>query len=75
MHLVASRLQYPRAVQPGLFEPPVERAAAVARVKRAVNERVSRFAVRSGATLFVNDVYCDEAQSYDICDVRGKMCF
>jgi nucleotidyltransferase/DNA polymerase involved in DNA repair len=75
MHLVASRLQYPRAVQPGLFEPPAERAEAVARVKRAVNERVGRFVVRSGATLYVNDVYRDKAQSYDICDVRGKMCF
>jgi hypothetical protein len=36
---------------------------------------MGRFAVRSGATLPLADVYRDEAQQYDICDVRGKTCF
>jgi hypothetical protein len=31
--------------------------------------------VRSGATLPLTEVYADKAQSYDICDVRGKLCF
>ena len=35
----------------------------------------ARFALRSGATLFVNELYKDEASSYEVCDVRGKMCF
>jgi hypothetical protein len=59
----------------GLFEPPPERAESVARLKREVNARVGRFALRSAATLYLNDLYRDEAAGYDICDVRGKMCF
>jgi hypothetical protein len=59
----------------GLFEPPEDQAEAVAQVKREVNATVGRFALRSGATLPLYDVYRDEAQGYDICDVRGKICF
>jgi DNA polymerase V len=62
-------------VQLGLFEPPRAEAEAVAALKRQVNARVGRFALRSGATLFLPDIYRDEASGYDICDVRGKMCF
>ena len=47
----------------------------MARLKREVNAKVGRFALHSGATLALRDVYCDEAQSYDICDIRGKLCF
>ena len=36
---------------------------------------LGRFTLRSGATLPLADVYRDEAQGYDICDVRGKICF
>ena len=43
--------------------------------QREVNAEMGRFALRSGATLPLADVYRDEAQSYDICDVRGKICF
>jgi nucleotidyltransferase/DNA polymerase involved in DNA repair len=75
MHLVATRLRRPGFVQQGLFEPPDRQARAVARLKREVNAKVGRFALRSGATLPLYDVYRDEAQSYDICDVRGKLCF
>ena len=75
LHVLATDLRWRGAVQLGLFEPAAGRAAAVARVKREVNARVGRFALRSGATLYVNDVYRDEAQGYDICDVRGKLCF
>jgi nucleotidyltransferase/DNA polymerase involved in DNA repair len=75
MHLVATRLRRPGHVQQGLFEPPEGRARAVAKVKREVNARVGRFALRSGATLPLYDIYRDREQGYDICDVRGKICF
>ena len=75
LHVVATELRWPGSVQLGLFEPPAGRAAAVAKVKREVNARVGRFAVRSGATLYLDDLYRDGASGYDICDVRGKMCF
>jgi nucleotidyltransferase/DNA polymerase involved in DNA repair len=75
LQVLATDLRWRGAVQLGLFEPPGPRAEAVARLKREVNARVGRFALRSGATLYLDDVYRDEAQSYDICDVRGKLCF
>jgi nucleotidyltransferase/DNA polymerase involved in DNA repair len=75
MHLIASDLRRPGFVQRGLFDPPEERALATAEAKRTVNACVGRFALRSGATLPLYDVYRDEAQSYDICDIRGKLCF
>jgi nucleotidyltransferase/DNA polymerase involved in DNA repair len=75
MHITASRLRRPGFVERGLFDPPEEQAREVARVKREVNARLGRFTLRSGATLALYDVYRDEAQQYDICDVRGKICF
>src|SRR5262245_18901358 len=57
MHLIASELRWPGFVQRGLFDPPEEQARAVARVKRKVNAEVGRFALRSGATLTLYDVY------------------
>ncbi len=75
MHVAASQLRRSGFVQLGLFDAPPERAEAVAKLKREVNAEVGRFALRSGATLPLADVYRDEAQSYDICDVRGKICF
>jgi DNA polymerase V len=52
MHLVAMQLHGEGPVQRGLFEPPPGRAEALARLKRSVNTRVRRFALRSGATLY-----------------------
>jgi nucleotidyltransferase/DNA polymerase involved in DNA repair len=75
MHVIASRLHYPGAVQRSLFDPPAEQAERLARLKREVNVRHGRFALRSGATLPLGAVYRDEANDYDICDVRDKMCF
>jgi nucleotidyltransferase/DNA polymerase involved in DNA repair len=75
LHVIASELRWPGAVQLGLFEPPAARAEALARLKREVNSRIGRFALRSGATLFVNELYQDEASGYDICDICGKICF
>ncbi len=53
----------------------LERAEAIAGVKKAVNNRHGRFAIRSAATLPLAAIYRDEANGYDICDVRGKVCF
>jgi DNA polymerase V len=75
MHVTASQLRRPGCVQLGLFDPPAEQAHAVAKLKRAVIAKMGRFALRSGATLPLADVYRDEAQGYDICDIRGKICF
>jgi DNA polymerase V len=75
MHLLATRLHYPGAVQRGLFDPPAERAERLARLKREVNARHGRFALRSGATLPLTAIYRDEANDYDICDVHGKIYF
>ena len=77
MHLLAERLVRRRDAPRGLFDDPgaAERAEAVARLKEAVNDRHGRFALRSAATLPLVEVYGDRANGFDICDVRGKMCF
>jgi DNA polymerase V len=75
LHLVATHLCSPGEVQLDLFEPPVGRAEVLAKLKREVNARVGRFALRSGATLPLGELYRDDAAGYDICDVRGKFCF
>ena len=79
MHLFAEGLTPRVASQLGLFEGPagrVERSARLAAVKREINAKVGRFMVRSGATLALPDeIYRDSAHGYDICDVRGKVCF
>ncbi len=75
MHVTASQLRRPGYTQRGLFDPPEPRARAVAEVKRGINARLGRFTLRSGATLPLPDVYRDEYQNYDICDISGKLCF
>jgi hypothetical protein len=75
MHLIAEGLVARRHAQRSLFDRPDPRQKAVAAVKRMINERVGRFAVRSAATLPLAEVYRDEAKSYDICDIYGKTCF
>src|SRR4051812_35992377 len=75
MHLFAERLTPKLPSQLGLLEGPGERAIDVANLKREVNRRHGRFALRSAATLPLVGVYRDFSNEYDICDVRGKMCF
>jgi hypothetical protein len=75
MHLIASELQGRENRLRSLFEPPGERAEAVAKLKREVNAAVGRFALRSAATLPPKRIYDDPTNEYDICDVRGKTCF
>jgi hypothetical protein len=74
LHRVATELRLPGSVQLGLFEPPAERAEAVAKLKREGNARHGRFALRRGVTLYLNELYRDEANDLDICDIRGKTC-
>jgi DNA polymerase V len=77
MHLIAEHLTARGDCPLSLFDPPGRRARAeaVARLKREVNERHGRFALRSAATLPLASIYRDTANEFDICDVRGKTCF
>jgi hypothetical protein len=75
MHLFAEELRDHRPIQLGLFDHLDENGQAVATLKRQVNQRYGRFVLRSGATLPLHAIYQDRANSYDICDVRGKTCF
>ena len=58
-----------------LFEGASERSKTLQTLKKSINEKAGRFAVRSGATLPLQHVYDDPANEWDICDVRGKTCF
>ncbi|HEU5116374.1 MAG TPA: nucleotidyltransferase, partial [Isosphaeraceae bacterium] len=75
MHLFAERLTPRTRAQLGLFCGPSPKAEAIARVKRSINERHGRFILRSGATLPLRAIYLDPSNSFDVCDIRGKMCF
>jgi DNA polymerase V len=75
MHLVATDLRRGQGEQLTLFDQPNPRRDAAAAAKRAVNERFGRFKVRSGSTLYLPAVYADPANDFDVCDVRGKICF
>jgi len=75
MHLIAGDLGPRRAVQRSLLDASDPRWRAIERVKRSINRQVGRFALRSGATLPLSDIYDDATNSYDICDVYGKTCF
>ncbi len=70
MHLTAGGLRPVANRQQSLFEQP-----KLTDLKHASNNRVGRFAVRSGATTPLVDIYSDAANCYDICDIYGKSCF
>ena len=75
LHVLAPDLRRAAGVQLGLFTPADPRRDRLADVKAAVNEKFGRFKLRSGATLPLPAVYADPANDFDICDVRGKVCF
>ncbi len=75
MHLITERLAPRGAAQLSLFDPPGPRDDALAQTKRAINDHIGRFALRSAATLPLGRLYHDPASSYDICDIREKHCF
>lgn len=75
MHVIAGSLWSRSNRQLGLFDHDHIKSDAITRVKRQINTRVGRFALRTGSTLPLKDVYADPANEYDICDIHGKMCF
>lgn len=75
MHVFGEKLQFRTSYQASLFSKKDPNRLDMAGVMRLVNQKVGRFALRSGATLPLQDIYEDKAQSYDICDVQGKICF
>lgn len=70
MHVIAGGLRPAARRQKSLFEQP-----QLLDVKHRINNAVGRFALRSGSTLPLVDVYGDAANEYDICDIYGKSCF
>ena len=74
MHVIASDLRR-GPWQQSLFDRPDSKRDAVAKVKRAINERYGRWKLRSGSTLLANDWYEDPANEHEVCDIRGKFCF
>lgn len=75
MEILAEELCSRRLVQQCLFDERNEQAERAAAVKKTVNRVVGRFAVRSGDTVPLKAIYDDPTNDYDICDVRGKICF
>ena len=73
LHLLASELQYPGFRQLGLFDPPPKHDAK--QLKERVNAQIGRFALRSAATLPLEEIYADESHAFEICDIHGKTCF
>jgi DNA polymerase V len=75
MHLFGTDLHGENDIQHGLFDPPDAHSRALAIAKHKINERLGRFMLRSGQTLFLNDIYTDEANNYESCDIQGKTVF
>lgn len=75
MWVMADSLRQAKGFQMSLFENPDPQRQRIAELKSQVNERFGRFKLRSGTTLHLPAVYADPANDFDICDVRGKVCF
>lgn len=75
MEILADDLCTRHLVQTSFLDDHDEKAERAAQVKKQINQEVGRFAVRSGDTVLLKSIYDDETNDYDICDVRGKICF
>ncbi|QEL17374.1 DNA polymerase Y family protein [Limnoglobus roseus] len=75
MQVKATELRRGKGFQLSLFDKPDPKKDKLATVKAAINEKYGRFKVRTATTLYLPAVYRDPANEYDICDVRGKVCF
>jgi DNA polymerase V len=75
LHVLATELRRGQGFQLSLFDKPDPKRDAVAAAKREANEKYGRFKVRSAATLYLPRVYADPANDFDVCDIRGKICF
>lgn len=72
MHITAEDLRRAGQRQLSLLD---EKRSQANRLKAIVNNKIGRFALRSGATLALPELYNDYAHNYEICDVQGKTCF
>lgn len=75
MHVIAPDLRRGVGEQLTLFHRADPKRDAAEQVKAAVNDKFGRFKLRSATTLHLPAVYRDPANAFDICDVRGKVCF
>ncbi|QDT96436.1 DNA polymerase Y family protein [Gimesia aquarii] len=73
MHIIAEELTWRDKVQKSLFFE--EPQSPLDKLKREINQKLGRFAVRSAETLPLQEIYHDATHNYDICDISGKMCF
>jgi nucleotidyltransferase/DNA polymerase involved in DNA repair len=75
MEILAEQLCPRQPIQRSFLDDPNPRAERIAEVKKLINRTTGRFSVRSGDTLPLKAIYDDETNDFDICDVRGKICF
>lgn len=75
MNLLADQLSRRSQCQLSLFKHCDPRRARVADAKREINRKIGRFSIRSAATLPLEEIHKDQTNEFDICDIRGKMCF
>lgn len=76
MQIMAEKLSPRSCYQKGLWpntEP--EKHSFISAVKAEINEKIGRFALRGGETAALPEIYADDASEWDICDIRGKICF
>ncbi len=72
MHLIAKDLRTAGQRQLSLLD---QQTSRVNSLKHQVNQSIGRFALRSGATLTLPELYSDQAHDHEICDIYGKTCF
>lgn len=75
MEILAEQLCARQPIQRSFLVDPNPKAERVADVKKLINRTTGRFSLRSGDTLPLKAIYDDETNDFDICDVRGKICF
>tara|TARA_R100001132_G_scaffold27216_2_gene31562 strand:- start:10255 stop:11376 length:1122 start_codon:yes stop_codon:yes gene_type:complete len=73
MHIIAENLTWRDRIQKSLFFEDAQ--SPLDQIKRDINQKLGRFAIRSAETLPLHEIYHDATHNYDICDISGKMCF
>ena len=73
MHIIAENLVWRDRIQKSLFFEDAQ--SPLDQIKRNINQKLGRFAIRSAETLPLHEIYHDTTHNYDICDISGKMCF
>lgn len=73
LHLIAGNIARTQERQLSLFDPKPK--MRIDQLKQQINDKLGRFTIRSGATLYLPELYEDASHDYEICDVQGKMCF